>query len=87
MTATTPVSTHKKPPPPTYVRHEANLGILRQLEDLLDLLGDGHLHGLVGGCPRPEGDTVLLGTHVDHGAADLLAILKLLADAGQDLVG
>lgn len=77
-----------KPPLPSlspYVGHVANLGGVAQLQHLLELLGQRHLHRLVGGGPGPERDAELLGADVDHRATHLLALVKLLADAGQDL--
>ncbi len=43
------------------------------------------LLGLIGGRARPHAQLVLLAAHVDDDAADLLALLELLAYARQQL--
>lgn len=67
------------------MRHEADLRIIRQLQDLLELLGNRDLRCLICSGPRPEGNTVLPRPDVHHCATDLVAVLKLLADAAQNL--
>ena len=69
------------------VDEEAHLGGGVQVQDGFQLLPDAHLGCLVRGRPRPQAHLVLLGPHVDDGAADFVAVRKLFADAGQELGG
>ncbi len=54
------------------------------LQHLFELLADRDLLGLVGGGLGPQAQLVL-PPHVDDDAADLVALVKLLADARQQL--
>ena len=67
----------------THVGKEAYLLVV--LQELLELLADIDLDGLVSSCLGPEANLVLLCTHVHHHTADLITLCELLTDASQQL--